>query len=222
MSTRAPERKSDHRRILYRAIIIPILAVGIIILGGLLLPGAAATGTAHHDAPIDIAPAAADLRTPAGRAVWALTSERPGQRRTVDVPADFGRVMGYRPVFEDHRPANPTGDCSSPIPLPTHFAPYCRTHDFGYDLLRYAARTGHPLGGWARLRVDRMLVDLMADSCHTPWCAAAAQLADAGLRFNTWRQFDGPPVPESGVTMMLSGISRSADELVTLRFGTPR
>lgn len=127
-------------------------------------------------------------------------------------PADFSAVMGYRPRMVDGYPVNPTGGCSSPIDLPARFEILCKTHDYGYDLLRYADRRGHPLPGWARLALDRMLIDRMLVSCDDdPICLAAAELSRAGLGINTWRQYDGAPAAsESYSTIAASMLTRVA------------
>ncbi|NDK91351.1 hypothetical protein GYA93_17450 [Gordonia desulfuricans] len=136
----------------------------------------------------------ADEVSPAARTVQVLTGPDPAA--TLDaLPADFVAVMGYLPVTADGYPTDPGGDCSSPVPMPDRFEPLCRTHDFGYDLLRYAERTGHPLGGWARLAIDAMLVARMHAECDGLFCAMAAESARIGLGVNTWRQYDGPPAP---------------------------
>lgn len=164
-----------------------------------------------------VAPDPRDLDTPAGRVVQDLTNGHEADV-TRELPADFATVMGYRPLMEDGYPVNPTGGCSSPVTLPRGFEVLCRSHDFGYDVLRFAARTDHPLGGWARLRLDRMLVDRMHASCSTPWCQAAASAADMGLRLNTWRQYDGPPTAvESASQILSSGVGRGWADLVDRR-----
>ena len=179
-------------------------------------------GQADAGARVTVAPDARDLATPVGRMVWDLTT---GHEDRVDreLPAGFAATMGYRPRLEDGYPVNPAGGCSSPVTLPRRFEVLCRSHDFGYDLLRFAARSGHPLGGWARLRIDRTLVDRMHASCTTPWCDAAASAADMGLRLNTWRQYDGPPTAvESASQIVSSGVGRGWADLVDRHAPTTR
>lgn len=131
------------------------------------------------------------------------------------LPDHFPRVFGYRPTVENGVPSNPHGDCSSPIRLPAQFEPFCRTHDFGYDVLRYAARAGRPLGPWARLSLDQMLAERMQRSCRTAPCLGAAELARAGLGLNTWRQHDGPPTThESGARIVGSVVERLAESVI--------
>ncbi|AZG48825.1 hypothetical protein D7316_05446 [Gordonia insulae] len=160
-----------------------------------------------------------DLATPAGRVVWELTGPHP-ESVFHSLPKSFSTQLGYRPRLAGGYPVDPTGDCSSPIALPRRFDDLCRTHDFGYDVLRFASRDGHPLGGWARLRLDRMLIQRMHASCSSPICDAAAALAEVGLRVNTWRQFDGAPTPaESPIEIVSSGVGRGWADLTGRRSG---
>lgn len=75
-------------------------------------------------------------------------------------PADFEKVMGYSPVRVETkhgtRMQDPNGDVSSPGGIgPTEdFLPAAKTHDLGYDILRYFGKTGQPLGPEARKVAD--------------------------------------------------------------------
>lgn len=176
--------------------------------------GGGTAASATRDQP---APAATEDRATAA-VVTALVGAHPADAQRL-LPAGFATTMGYRPVVEHLRdgwfPTNPTGSCSSPITLPARFEPLCRTHDFGYDLLRYAEQIGHPLGGWARLALDTMLVDRMRSSCVDSGCVAAAYLAKAGLGINTWRQHDGPPARGETVLDITVGVGeRGVESLV--------
>ncbi|WP_244332183.1 hypothetical protein [Gordonia polyisoprenivorans] len=166
----------------------------ILIGAAVLVLHVMATGRAsavHDHSPTDT--------TAAEHTVHVLVGPDPESVLRV-LPTDFEAVMGYRPLLENGYPANPDGGCSSPIPLPERFEPACRTHDFGYDLLRYAQRTGHPLGPWARPALDHMLIERMHAACHDPVCSAAAELSRVGLALNTWRQYSGPPAPSESMT----------------------
>ncbi len=162
------------------------LALGIVAVQARALPGA------------DADPVPADLATPAGSAVMSLTGPEP-MAALADLGAPPRAVLGYDPVIIDGAPANPRGGCSTPVPLPDRFEPLCKIHDLGYDLLRLAARSGRPLGPWARQRLDHALVEAMHDSCTDPICEIGADLADVGLRANTWRQRAGTPITHEGV-----------------------
>lgn len=177
------------------------LALGLVAVQARGLPGA------------DAEPLPADLATPAGAAIMALTGPEP-----TDALADLGAppriVLGYDPVIIDGAPANPRGGCSTPVPLPDRFEPLCRIHDLGYDLLRLATRSGRPLGPWARQRLDHALVEAMHRSCTDPVCEVQADVADVGLRFNTWRQRSSAPVTHEDMgSIALSVVVRAAESM---------
>lgn len=117
------------------------------------------------------------------------------------VPEDFAAVHGYAPTVEDGRLVRADGDCSSPVPLPEEFEPACRQHDYGYDLLRYAAQTGEPLGRWARGAIDDQFADSLGGLCDAGRSGASCRrmsiVAVTGVRLNSLRQGDG--VPEESV-----------------------
>lgn len=121
------------------------------------------------------------------------------------LPDDFAAVMGYSPLIEPGSTAegvltDPDGDCSSPVSLPPQFEPACRTHDLGYDLLRYARDTGGELGPQARRDLDAHLQRNFNAACTTeagvePRCDVMAGIASAAVQINSWRQ--GYRLPES-------------------------
>lgn len=128
------------------------------------------------------------------------------------VPADFPQVMGYQPQLArladgSTRVINPDGSCSVPGEgQPFDFAVPCKAHDFGYDLLRYAARTHSALPATAREDIDaRLSSDLhsqcMADRLSTTRasCDATVEVFRAGVGFNTWRQTYEAPEDRSGL-----------------------
>lgn len=149
------------------------------------------------------AASSAAASTPAGSAPTASTQT---------MPADFARVMGYRPVVSEGRLLRADGSCSSPFgPTGYGFQDSCRAHDLGYDLLRYAERKGQPLGPWARRAVD----DAFSRSLHARCgpagsnvgCDAAATVYADAVRLNTWRQGFGVPVVEGpGRTLLGLGV----------------
>jgi hypothetical protein len=127
------------------------------------------------------------------------------------IPADFPKVMGYRPTLGrlangEVLAINPRGGCSvigggRPFDLST----VCKAHDLGYDLLRYADRRGDPLGTNARVQVDDKFQQDLRVQCgaryrgaETDACDAMATTFTAGVGFNSWRQEYGPPVVTSG------------------------
>ncbi|MTJ61851.1 hypothetical protein [Nocardia seriolae] len=119
------------------------------------------------------------------------------------IPDDFVNTAGYRPVVEAGMLVNPQGDCSSPVPLPAEFDLACKSHDLGYDLLRYAAAHGQPLGPWARQRVDAALEQRMHAACDgranpvsRARCQVMADIATTAVDLNSIRQDYGNPIPE--------------------------
>jgi len=152
--------------------------------------------------------------SPAAQTILVLTGDHPDRAAAV-VPAEFAAVMGYHPTVSGGLTINPTGSCSSPIDLPDRFEPFCRAHDFGYDLLRYADRSGRPLGGWARRTLDQTLVRQMHASCTAPACHAAAETARAGLGLNSWRQHFGPPTRSESILSIGTSLAGTVASLWT-------
>ncbi|MEV3960862.1 hypothetical protein AB0M34_08175 [Nocardia sp. NPDC050193] len=165
----------------------------------------AATAAAGLAAAVSLLSApAADAAGPApapaaASAVRALTT--PGA--VAAIPADFRAVAGYAPARVDGMLVAPHGSCSSPVALPTEFATACQAHDLGYDLLRYADRTGAPLGPWARQELDRALAERMHTACaqrpellSRARCAVMAEAAEIAVDLNSMRQDYGVPVVE--------------------------
>ncbi|MCF8611502.1 hypothetical protein L5G28_15245 [Gordonia sp. HY285] len=174
--------------------------------------GAAGVAAVVAASPPRVGPVVSDV----DRAVADLVGSTPADA-LAHLPAGFESTMGYRPVLEDSRPVNPTGSCSSPVPLPERFEPACRAHDFGYDLLRFGEKTGRPVAQWARRALDGMLVDAMHDSCTNPLCDVAAAVADGGLTANSWRQDWRTPTPESTGDMMSTTTLRVVEAIGTRR-----
>jgi hypothetical protein len=128
------------------------------------------------------------------------------------IPADFAATMGYRPAVESGMLVNPSGDCSSPVTLPTEFETACKAHDLGYDLLRYADRHGAALGPWARKSLDAQLDRRMHSACDARTvdaartsCYVMANIASAAVTSNSWRQGYVAPRPESMTGYALAG-----------------
>lgn len=123
------------------------------------------------------------------------------------VPDDFPEVMGYTPV-EIHTPygtrmAAPGGSCSSPTGDAGPFFDFtypCKTHDLGYDLLRYADRVGPPPAPDARLAVDQRFRHDMYRDCSAPGsdlvepiCDGWANIYTMAVTGNSIRQSYGIP-----------------------------
>lgn len=125
------------------------------------------------------------------------------------VPDDYGSVMGYRPVVIDINGilslGKPIGACSSPVQLAFDMEPTCKGHDFGYDLLRYAALIGAPLGTWARPLIDDWWYAEMHQRCDLvhaggasgPACHGQVLATEAIINVNSWREGFGPPIEEN-------------------------
>ena len=163
----------------------------------------ASAGTVDNPAAVENAAA--------GAAVRALTTES-ASGAVAAVPADFKSVMGYQPTIVDATVVNPHGDCSSPITLPAEFDTACKAHDLGYDLLRYADRSGHPLHQWARRSVDAQLDRRMHTACDSrvgdssrAGCFAMADIAITAVDANSWRQAYVAPQPELPVKLITEG-----------------
>jgi hypothetical protein len=200
-----------------RRVLAAALLVGIVVTAGLggwgraLAAGAAPT-TSSIIADSEAAAAVAGLTT-------AATDAPTG------VPADFRATMGYRPLVEQigasDELVNPAGGCSSPFGSTRFdFDLACKHHDLGYDVLRYAARSGQPLGPSARQAIDRRFGTDLADRCAQVVgaehglghrlavgieCQASAFVYLGAVDINSWRQGWGTPGVESGVSWLAAG-----------------
>jgi hypothetical protein len=145
-------------------------------------------------------------------AVTTLQNLDDGRAAIEHLPTDFPQVMGYAPELArladgSVRLVNPDGSCSVPGEgQPFDFAVACKAHDFGYDLLRYAARTHATLPATAREDIDnRLSTDLHAQCVagsklpSRASCDATVEVFRAGVGFNTWRQAYDAPMDQSGL-----------------------
>ncbi|GGM45500.1 phospholipase [Longimycelium tulufanense] len=172
-----------------------VAVVAVVFLCGLLL----SRPTDPGNGPVDPSVAGA------ARVAAALAHPSVDRDPVADLPADFAQQFGYEPImvrFPDGRlrALHPRGDCSAPGGATAYdFDAGCKAHDFGYDVLRYAERKGHPLGPEARRGIDDQLAADMHARCATQRghdvvaCHALANTYSAGLTFNSWRQRYGPP-----------------------------
>lgn len=136
----------------------------------------------------------------ARNAVLALTGEVANDSPW---PSDFAAHLDYTPVPSGATWVKPTGDCSSPVPLPAEFTEACKEHDLGYDLLRYASVEGGQLGSWARRAIDENFDRRIHHACASVpagraalTCAGSAYVASVAVRANSLRQSDLTPVSE--------------------------
>ncbi len=124
------------------------------------------------------------------------------------IPNGFVSVMGYRPELIDINGTvslgEPIGACSSPVHLAFDMEPTCMGHDFGYDLLRYAAEIGAPMGEWARPLIDDWWYAEMHERCNLAHagvaglaCHAQVLATEAIIDVNSWREGNGPPIEEN-------------------------
>lgn len=146
----------------------------------------------------------------AERALDAVATER-GDRARTAIPTAFTERF-YTPVLEHGVLVNPTGDCSSPIPLPSEFDVACRAHDLGYDLLRFSGGTGTTAS--VRRDLDTRLGERMHESCAVrpegearTSCSMMAEIASGAVEFNSWRQHYGVPDPEPALPFLFIGIT---------------
>jgi hypothetical protein len=131
----------------------------------------------------------------AALALRAVVNDEPNAAGLL--PADFGAVMGYRPVVVASGPTRADGGCSSPFGgTRYHFTADCRQHDLGYDLLRYASAKGHPLGPWARRAIDQRFAEQTSSRCDGLGCEITSGFYTGMVQFNSWRQGYGTPVAE--------------------------
>ncbi|WP_044184966.1 hypothetical protein [Hyalangium minutum] len=121
-------------------------------------------------------------------------------------PADFKQVMGYEPyqIQTKHGPRmqDPFGDASAPgkIGPDKEFDPAAKTHDYGYDLLRYYAKKGTPLAPEARKAADAQFRKDLFDYANDQkgfgdkWKFKTwAQIYATAVELNSLRQGYGPP-----------------------------
>ncbi|NPC85207.1 hypothetical protein HPC49_44305 [Pyxidicoccus fallax] len=103
-------------------------------------------------------------------------------------PADFEQVMGYKPYAiqtkHGQRMQDPHGYASAPgrIGPDKEFDPAAKTHDYGYDLLRYYDKKGTPLGDDARKAADALFRKDLFDYANDQ-----KGLGDR-LKFRAWAQ----------------------------------
>ncbi|MBB5790914.1 hypothetical protein [Jiangella mangrovi] len=131
------------------------------------------------------------------------------------IPADFAAVSGYRPVAVTDadgsaRLVDPSGGCSWLGSTTYDFGPACRSHDLGYDLLRYATAKGGTLGPWARHAVDDRFGADLRERCAAvsggAGCAGLAHVTAGAVGFNSWRQGYGSPGDEAVWPYLVSGV----------------
>ncbi len=168
-----------------------------------VVAGLAVTGAGRPSEPVT-----GPENAPAAVAVEALTEEAalPAAALLASLPADFADVVGYVPdavagADGRDRLAKPNGGCSSPFGDSRYdFGAACKSHDLGYDLLRYATAAGGQLGPWARRAIDERFAADLRERCAVidadASCTGLAVLSSAVVRANSWRQGYGNPGAE--------------------------
>lgn len=174
----------------------------IVLLTTALLSGGLAASIYVAEDPAPTAPS-----RPAAGAVHALVT-MPPSAVLHRIPSDFATINGYRPQIRSGHAVDPTGGCSSPVPLPREFDPICRQHDLGYDLLRTADATGGTLPATARHAVDRQFATDTHRVCRERTnplsrteCGVWADIATGAVEFNSWRQHWSTPSAETPVSL---------------------
>lgn len=156
----------------------------------------------------------------AQRAVEALLAPDTSPDALALLPPDFTEVTGVVPGAAPARDGSVRavhvdGGCSTPWGDDNtrwDFGAACRSHDLGYDLLRYAEKKGQPLGPEVRKALDdRLSTDMHATCEHNPrgsqrLCETVASVYSAGLVVNSWHQRWGPPVGEP-IVPLLAGVA---------------
>ncbi|CAM3158342.1 phospholipase A2 [Saccharomonospora xinjiangensis] len=193
-----------------RLLLLVLLVVGF----GFLASRSEATPAGVTDAPAD------GTVTAAERAVEALLDPRRSAEAVSALPADFAAVTGVevatqRALDGTERAVHVGGGCSAPWGDDStrwDFGTPCRSHDLGYDLLRYAERKGSPLDAGYREQLDDRLSEDMYATCDvnprdTPeLCRSVAAVYTAGLVVNSWHQRWGPPIGEP-LSPLLAGVA---------------
>lgn len=151
----------------------------------------------------------------AAHAVAVLTGIEDGPAEEA-VPADFAEVRGYQPQIVTEpdgevRVLRPDGDCSTAFGVTKYnFTNACLTHDYGYELLRYAQEQGGELGPWARVAIDDLLGVDLHRRCDIVdgggGCEALASLGVGVVKANSWRQGQGTPTAEVSGPYVASAI----------------
>lgn len=121
-------------------------------------------------------------------------------------PADFEQVMGYKPFSiqtkHGQRMQDPHGSASAPgkVGPDKEFDPAAKTHDYGYDLLRYYEKKGTPLGPEARKAADALFREDLFNYANDQKglgsrikFRAWAQIYATAVELNSRRQGYGPP-----------------------------
>ena len=179
--------------------LVGTVSVLLLVLWGALTAATAPT----HSATPDVA---------SQQAVHALTGDAT-ERAAAPLPDTFAEELGYTPRREGGVLVNPSGDCSSPVPLPREFETACRSHDLGYDLLRHAELREGTLPPTARQQLDQRFSEDAHRACRTrdsvssrTTCRVWADIATGAVRLNSWRQHDLVPSREDPASITTGAV----------------
>ena len=146
-----------------------------------------------------------DRDTPAGQLVSGIVDGHPEPNA---VPPDFDAVVGYHPVLDDDDLLRPDGGCSTPgFEGRAGFQRACRTHDLGYDALRYSETIGSRLPWTARFQLDQRLYTDMVETCGDAACVAEASIYFGAVTVNSVRQGYKAPREEPGTPWALLAVA---------------
>ena len=131
-----------------------------------------------------------------------------GEADVADVPRSFIEHMGYTPANSSAGLSHPHGGCSTPGAVgPDDFTDACKTHDLGYDVLRYAESHGTRLSAKARLELDWKLYRDLLDVCDTATCSLTATAYYCAVSANSIRQGYKAPHTEPGTPWMALAVA---------------
>jgi hypothetical protein len=117
-------------------------------------------------------------------------------------PDGFAGVLGYDPIlvrtpygWRYTKPTELDGRCSGPLHAlgaTLDFEPVCRTHDYGYDLVRFGAGNRHDAD--EVLYRDMLTVCSLRDSVSGGGCRAVARWSRTVLELGDATGFDPDPL----------------------------
>ncbi|WP_298175722.1 phospholipase A2 [Saccharomonospora sp.] len=199
-----------HRVLLCGAVRLLVLILAVVGFGLVASRSQAVPAAGLVDGDVADAEKAIEALLDPGRSAEALAS----------LPHDFVTVTGVEIGTQTAldgtvRAVHIGGGCSAPWGDDStrwDFGTPCRSHDLGYDLLRYAEKKGRPLGPELREALDERLSEDMYTTCDVnprgsrTLCQGVAAVYTAGLVVNSWHQRWGPPVGEP-VLPLLAGVA---------------
>ncbi|TLW92071.1 phospholipase [Saccharomonospora piscinae] len=208
------------RRRLPRGRVARLLLLVLVVAGFGVIASRPEAEPPPHPGSGDVTGSATGSNPAAERAVEALLDPRRSAEALALLPPDFAAITRVEAATERAldgtiRAVHVGGGCSAPWGDDStrwNFGTPCRSHDLGYDLLRYAERKGEPLAPELRESLDHRLSADMAATCDAnplgthSLCRSVASVYTAGLVANSWYQRWGPPVGEP-LLPLLAGVT---------------